>query len=480
MTGLSTGSWSMGAGKPERVIVVGAGMAGLVAARLLHDSGFGVTVLEARERLGGRVWTDNRLGAPLDLGGSWVHGVDGNPLTLWCERLGVRLIESEADRLLIDPRAKQTTRTALRQKAFMGRMAFNAAVAWSSWKSKAMARVHGPRSISVKDAVDPLLHARWLSELDRLVIATYLEMSEGVHGAPYDKISVEEWFPLEGLERNAQPQGGFQPLLDDAAAGLDVRFASPVDRIAWTGEGVTAVLEGGERLAADRALVTVPVALLRAGKPAFDPPLPADQQRAIALLGYGAGILGKIYLRFPHQFWPDKSKWFGRLPDAPDKRGTFNTFVSHVEETGLPILLSFANGRAARRYDCEMGDDDVKNVAIASLRKMFGANRVPEPEAFIFPRWLCDPWARGGYTYPGVGSPAEDREVHARPLADRVFFAGEATEPGEYGTVHAALWSAELAVTSLWRMTVGGEPDRSQRPWAKARVGAGRVYGSKK
>ena len=62
-----TGTWSMGSGKPERVIVVGAGMAGLVAARLLHDSGFAVTVLEARDRLGGRTWTDSSLGAPLDL-----------------------------------------------------------------------------------------------------------------------------------------------------------------------------------------------------------------------------------------------------------------------------------------------------------------------------------------------------------------------------------------------------------------------------
>ena len=96
----------MGAGKAERVIVVGAGMAGLVAARLLHDSGFVVTVLEARDRLGGRTWTDDSLGAPLDLGGSWVHGVDGNPLALWCDKLGIALVELQGDRLLIDERAK--------------------------------------------------------------------------------------------------------------------------------------------------------------------------------------------------------------------------------------------------------------------------------------------------------------------------------------------------------------------------------------
>src|SRR5215510_593295 len=123
-----SGPWSMGHGRPERVVVVGAGMAGLVAARLLHDSGFAVTVLEARDRLGGRTWTDDSLGAPLDLGGSWVHGVDGNPLTLWCEKLGISLIESQGDRLLIDDRATAPTREGQRRRAVLGRAAFKLAI----------------------------------------------------------------------------------------------------------------------------------------------------------------------------------------------------------------------------------------------------------------------------------------------------------------------------------------------------------------
>src|SRR5215467_8259224 len=95
----ATGSWSMGEGKPERVIVLGAGMAGLVAARLLHDSGFVVTVLEARDRLGGRVWTANALGVPCDLGGSSIHGADHNPLSQWCAALGIPLaITSQVER----------------------------------------------------------------------------------------------------------------------------------------------------------------------------------------------------------------------------------------------------------------------------------------------------------------------------------------------------------------------------------------------
>jgi monoamine oxidase len=463
----------MGAGRAERVLVVGAGMAGLVAARLLRDSGFAVTVLEARDRAGGRVWTDDRLGAPLDLGGSWIHGVDGNPLALWCEKLGVDLVESQGERLLIDKRATAPTREGQRRRAVLGRAAFKAAIEWASWKSKAMARVWGPRSISVKQAVDPLLHAAWLPEIDKLVVATFIEMSEGVQGAPYEAVSVEEWFPLEGLERNAQPRGGFARLIGDAARGLEIRYGAAVQRLAWSGEGVCATLQGGERLEADRVLITVPLGLLRDGLPALDPLPPEDQQLAIRRLGYGAGVLGKIYLRFPRRFWPEHPKWFGRLPDSPERRGTFNTWVSHESETGLPILLSFTNGHTAARLDRSASDAEVQEVAMASLRAMFGPD-VPEPEAMLFPRWLSDPWSRGGYSYPGVGSDPEDRGVHARPLGRRVWFAGEATEPVEYGTVHAALWSGEQAAEAVFRAATNAVPTRTARPWAKGRTGAGR------
>jgi monoamine oxidase len=469
-----TGSWSMGDGK-ERVLVLGAGMAGLVAARLLHDSGYKVTVLEARDRIGGRVWTDDRVGAPVDLGGSWVHGVEGNPLALWAAKLGVRLISSEADRLIIDERASASTRTAQRRKAFLGAGAFNTAIAFASWKSKFLTNVRGPRSVSVKDAIEPLLHANWLPEVDRLVIATYVEGSEGVNGSVWDQLSAEEWFPAEGLDGNAQPQGGFKPMLEDAARGLDIKLDSPVSVLQWHANGVAAILRNGQRLEAERAIVTLPVGLLRDGRFRLDPLPPVEQQQAIGRVGYGAGVLAKIYLRFPHVFWPEKSKWFGRLPDAPDRRGTFNTFVSHVEETGLPILLSFANGHTAVRYEREMTDEQVKEAALASLRKMFGGNKVPEPEAFVFPRWLTDPWSMGGYSYPAIGSPPEDHDDHARPLGDRVFFAGEATEPVEYGTVHAALWSAEFAAEALHRHATGRDPSLVARPWAGARRGAGRA-----
>ena len=115
--------------------------------------------------------------------------------------------------------------------------------------------------------------------------------------------------------------------------------------------------------------------------------------------------------------------------------------------------------------------DEVRAVAMASLRKMFG-EAVVEPDGMLFPRWLSDPWSRGGYSYPGVGSAPADRADHARPLGQRVFFAGEATEPVEYGTVHAALWSGEQAAEGIWRAVCGVEAGRRMRPWSGARLGA--------
>ena len=223
-------------------------------------------------------------------------------------------------------------------------------------------------------------------------------------------------------------------------------------------------------------MIAVPLGLLRAGLPALDPLPPEEQQKAIGRIGYGAGILGKIYLRFPHRFWPEQPKWFGRLPDSPDRRGTFNTWVSHVGETGLPILLSFSNGATAARLDRSASDEEVKEVAMSSLRKMFG-NDIPEPEGMLYPRWLSDPWSRGGYSYPGLGSTAEDRETYARPLGNRVFFAGEATEPVEYGTVHAALWSGEQTAEALFRAATGCRPRATCGPGPRRALGAGRHNG---
>jgi monoamine oxidase len=258
------------------------------------------------------------------------------------------------------------------------------------------------------------------------------------------------------------PRDGFAALLADGAHGLDVRLNTPVRRLRWTSDSVVAETSAGS-FTADRALVTLPVGMLRDATMTIEPPPPPEQRAAIARVGYGDGVLGKIYLRFQRPFWPSGVFRFQTLPPMPERRGIFNTWLSLERETGAPILLSFANGHAALRFERDCSDEEVRDQAMAVLRRMFAD--VPDPLAFRYTRWLADPWARGSYSYPAVGSLPGDRAAYARPLDDRVFFAGEATEAESYGTVHAALVSGERAAEAIFRVGAGAAPACDRRPW---------------
>jgi polyamine oxidase len=466
--------WSMlprGAEQPRgahtprpRVAVVGAGMAGLVAARLLHDSGCAVTVYEARDRLGGRVWTEGSLGVPIDLGGSWIHGADDNPLTDWCQSLGIAVLETSAERAYYVDGAAAAPLQSIQRRAWKARGLSEIAIGAALWRQRAARAIGLAPEVSLADVVGPLLRAPWLSPFDRRVLALTVSTSEGVQGAPADKLAIEEWFPAEAFKSNAMPEGGFVHLIDDAARGLEVRLLQPVSQVAWSGEGVRLAIDGREE-AADYAIVTVPLGILQAGRLTFAPALPGDQAAAISRLGYGGdAVLGKLYLRFSEPFWPKGQIRMGTLPQTPERRGRFATWFSLERETGAPILLGFANGRAATWFEREASDAEVLQIGLEVLRSIF-PGKVPEPVAFRFTRWLTDPWALGSYSYPAVGSHLDDRRIYARPVADRVMLAGEGTEDGSYGTVHAALQSGERAAETVFTHAFGVSPERTRRPW---------------
>jgi len=447
-----------------RVGIVGAGMAGVVAARLLNDSGFNVTVFEARERLGGRVWTDSRvLGVPIDLGGSWIHGADDNPLTDWCQALGIRVLTSTSERSFYVEGAEPESLGALQRRAWRGQLAAKTAIGAAVVRQKLTALAGQSHPVSLADVMQPLLTSNLLPELDRRVMALTVSGSEGVQGAPAHRLAIEEWFPTDMFKVNAMPEGGFAQLIDDAAQGLDIRLGQPVQRIDWDWNGV--VMHDSEVAHRfDFCIVTAPLGLLKQDALSFSPALPEPHQAAIRRLGYGDGVLGKLYVRFPRRFWPEGVDRLGSLPPSPARRGRFATWFSLERETAAPILLGFSNGEAAIEMERQKSDQEVLQIGLSVLRGMFGA-QMPEPTAFYFTRWLSDPWSRGAYSYPAVDSKPDDRTTYGEPVATRLFFAGEASEPLIYGTVHAALISGERAAERIFAAAHHSRPDRSLRPW---------------
>lgn len=463
------GAWSLSqngsleVGAQPSVLVVGAGMAGLVTARLLHDSGFPVTVVEARDRIGGRTWTDDRLGAPCDLGASWIHHADRNPLSEWCRSAGIDLIYAPLGARRFYEDGEFVRLGALMRRCWRGMLLAGLRVGWSTLHS----RLSKATLASVADVTETLIGNARLPLRDRQLLAWIVSASEGVQGAPAEMINLKNWYPAESNSVNALPVGGYRRLVTNVADGLQMQLNTPVEALAHDQHGVTAHTASGA-MRAEIAVITVPLGILKSGRLRFDPPLLADKQQAISRIGFGGdAVLNKLHLRFERQFWPDTLERCIVLPADPRQRGRFTNWINALPVYGQPILLSFCSGRAAAELDRSASDEQVVAEALVNLARLL--NRpVPDPVGYHFTRWLSDPWALGSYSYASIHSSDADRRLYAEPIANRIFFAGEATQTEDYGTVNAALLSGEQAASAIFRQTTGREPDRSRLPYRYA------------
>jgi monoamine oxidase len=418
-----------------KAIVVGAGFAGLAAARRLVEEGFEVVVLEARDRIGGRVWT-SRLwkDSPMDLGGSWIHGIDGNPLVAIADAAGAQRVPTDEDSaILYRPGAR------IADDAFEARIEAMAALV-----DEARERAGGlDRDLSLAAAVAHQLRGTALSAVDRQALDFWISASiEHEYAGDWGDLSAQNYDDDGGFDgpEVVFPQG-FGALADHLATGLDIRLGQQVSRIDSRGDGVEVRSSGGT-CGADAAIVTVPLGVLKKGTIEFLPELPERHRQAIEALGMG--VLNKAILRFPAAFWPGDADW---LAYAGEERGRWAEFFSLLRPTGLPILVGFNAGAYGREIEA-WSDDEIVQDAVDALRDMFG-QRIPQPSAFQLSRWASDPFAHGSYSYLPPGATRETRAVLAEPWSDKVVLAGEATSAEYSATVHGAYLSGLRAAAQL-------------------------------
>lgn len=417
----------------ETILVVGAGMAGLGAARTLHDASYRVTILEARSRIGGRVWTSRLWDEiPVDLGASWIHGVRRNPLTRLADEAGIARDKTDYDNAVIYHNDGRPVSDARQEEL-------------ATWFDELLEDALSEADEEMTLGESLMATSLWaqLSALERRqvlhIVNTTIEHEFAGGIGELSGANLDDADEFGGGD--VVFPDGYGRLADYLARGLDIRLTQVVEQIAYDEYGVT-VRTDQELFSADRAIITLPIGVLQAGAVAFEPPLPQEKQAAIAAMG--AGLLDKLWLRFPTIFWDREAEILNWISV---QHGRWNEWLNLAAYTDKPVLLGFNAADYARQIT-PWSDEEVVADAMNVLRTIYGAD-IPEPDGWQRSQWAADPFALCSYSFNAVGANVETRRALARSVGERLLFAGEATSRAYPATVHGAYLSGIRAAQEI-------------------------------
>ncbi|KAF3778948.1 putative polyamine oxidase 2 [Nymphaea thermarum] len=424
------------------VIVIGGGIAGIAAARALHDASIQVVLLESRNRIGGRVCTDYSFGFPVDLGASWLHGVcEENPLAPVIGRLGLPLYRTSGDNsVLYDHDLESYALFDMDGNQVPQELVAEVGETFEKiLKESDKLRDEISEDVSMRKTFSIVLERRpdlRQEGLAHKVLQWYLCRMEGWFAADADMISLKNWDQEVLL-----PGGhglmirGYLPVINTLAKGLDIRLGHRVTQISWRYHGVQVTVENGKVFTADAAVITVPLGVLKSKVIKFEPKLPEWKEAAIADLG--VGVENKIILHFEKVFWPNV-EFLGVVAPSTYECGYF---LNLHKATGYPVLVYMPAGRLANDIE-KLSDEAAVSFAFSQLKRILPD--ATDPIQYLVSHWGTDVNSLGSYSYDAVAK-AHDLYEKLRIPIDNLFFAGEATSMKYPGSVHGAFSTGIMA-----------------------------------
>ena len=430
-------------GSGDTVVVIGAGMAGLSAARRLVTNGYRVIVVEARDRPGGRMWTDYSLGTAVDLGAAWIHGdSSSNPLMKMVAKYGLSTTATEWDEAwLFDigyGEIEDESYDAIWRKSesIIDRLYELQSTASSKH--------------SVADALAPILKRLSGDPIVKRGIEWRLASQiEVEYATNFDQLALKHWDMDEQFGGDdVIVSGGFQKIVEPLSDGLDIRYGHVVDKVSFDGSGVK-VATSQDVIEADRAVVTLPLGVLQQERVQFEPQLPDDKRGSIGRLEMG--VMNKIALRFSKRFWPEDAHRLGLLNSSTENLTEYFPLTPY---SGEPVIVGLTRGRHAKSIE-KANKEEAVHQALSDLRFMFGSSVPYQAVDSVVTGWYSDEFSRGAYSSIPPGGSFSDYRTLAKPLDGKVFFAGEATHARYPGTLHGAYLSGERAAKEVMKQTGG-------------------------
>lgn len=384
----------------------------------------------------------------LDLGASWLHGIDNNPVSKLIERASIKTIPTSynsenlkqklADMDLYDDKGQKIPQIEI-DKAISLLLNFEKFV-----------HCLPDKEITLNTAVELYIQKKQMKG-QQLKIFKYQVISSYVYEFANDlnRLSIEVHkshsnSPVSG-KQVIFPQGYMQ-VADLLARNIPIRLNQVVTRINHE-HSLIEINTQNQHYFARAVIVTVPVSLLHAKKIIFSPPLP--DEKAVAFSQIKMGTYNKIFLYFEHVFWDKEKEWIGFLQSDSTQRPVLD-IMNYYKFSKLPILLVFNAGQQAECCE-QMDDQHLINNIMQELRMMYGKN-IPEPSSYVMTRWHNDPYALGSYSHLSPGASMDNYQIISKPVNNLLFFAGEATSLTDPATVHGAYLSGIRVAKEIERV----------------------------
>jgi monoamine oxidase len=422
-------------------LIIGGGLSGLEAARLLRENGIKTLILEGRNRTGGRIWSiESPNGYMMDMGAGWIHGINGgipngllsNPLWDLTKKANIPTRGTEHnDFEIFYPQSDSILDIENWYNQYLNFVRENTRTSLSN--------------LSFKYYANLFVKQKNFTSKEENAFYSYLHYTiECNDGAQLNQINAKLSLDLTSVfygEEHVFHQTGFQELTNylTSHAG-EILFNKIVTQIDTNNDIIQVTTEDGQIYRSEFVLLTVPLGVLKAKQIQFKPSLPQWKLNVIDRIGFG--IFEKVILIWNQPWWNSSHFYFLKVSKEPNQ---FGYWVNANKWNDKPAIISFITDKTILTLE----PDQTIEHTLSTLDEMFPLIVIPEPDHTYITNWNEDPFSLGSYSYISIHQNYEDPSYLAEPIEDRLLFAGEATSTDSYGYAHGALITARREVNRL-------------------------------